>query len=112
MVAMQLGTDEGAFICNVKESDLPRIDAGEAGTLIIIHCAIRLDAMVEGQYEIHETKVIDASSIDFNQSLERKARYIVRKGQPTIARKEKKHEQTNTLCGWRPNHSRKGEPDA
>jgi hypothetical protein len=84
MVAMQLGTHEGAFMCNVKETDLPKIDAGEAGIFIVIHCAIRLDAMIEGQYELHETKVIDASSIDFYQSLERKARYIVRKGQPTI----------------------------
>ncbi len=85
MVAVQLGTDEGAFICNVKESDLPKIDAGEVGTLIVLHCAIRLDAMFEGQYELHETKVIDASSIDFYQSLQRKARYVVRKGQPSLA---------------------------
>jgi hypothetical protein len=84
MVAVQLTTDEGAFICNVKESDLPRIDAGETGTLIVVHCAIRLDAMIRGRYELYETKVIETSSIDFYQSLQRKARYIVRKGQPTL----------------------------
>ncbi len=79
MVVMQLSTDEGAFICNVKESDLPKIDAGQAGTRIVIHCAIRLDAMVEGQYELHKTKVIDTSSIDFYQSLQQEARCAVRK---------------------------------
>ncbi|HVN25613.1 MAG TPA: hypothetical protein VMT71_16715 [Syntrophorhabdales bacterium] len=84
MVVMQLSTDEGAFICNVKESDLPKIDAGEAGTRIVIHCAIRLDAMAEGQYELHKTKVIDTSSIDFYQSLQRRALSIVPKGRPAL----------------------------
>lgn len=70
MVAVQLGTDEGAFICNVKESDLPKIDAGKAGTLIVIYSAIRLDAMIGERYELHERKAIEASSIDFCQSLQ------------------------------------------
>ncbi len=74
MVVVQLHTDEGAFICNVKESDLPKIDVGETGTYIVIHCAIRLDGMVEGQYELHRTKVIDTSSIDFYQPLSVKSR--------------------------------------
>jgi len=92
MVAVQISTDEGAFICNVKESDLPKIDAGKAGTRIIIHCAIRLDAMIEGRYELHETKAIEASSIDSYQSLGRKARYLVRKGQPTLYAKKRRHD--------------------
>jgi len=84
MVPVQLSTHEGAFICNVKESDLPKIDAGETGTLVVIHCAIRLDAMIEGRYELHETKVIETSSVDFYQSLERRVRYVVRKGRPML----------------------------
>ena len=83
MVAVQLGTDEGAFICNVKESDLPKIDAGKTGTLIVIHCAIRLDAMIGERYELHETKIIETSSIDFCQSLQSRVRYV-RKGRPTL----------------------------
>jgi hypothetical protein len=86
MVVMQLSTDEGSFICNVKESDLPKIDAGEAGTRIVMHCAIRLDAMLEGQYELHKTKVIDTSSIDFYQSLQQEARRTARKGRPALVR--------------------------
>jgi hypothetical protein len=93
MVAVQLGTDDGAYLCNVKESDLPKIDTGAKGTFVVIHCAIRLDAMNEGLYELHETKVIETSSIGFYQSLQRKARYIVRKGQPTLhMRKRRKDE--------------------
>ena len=84
MVAIQLSTDEGAFICNIKESDIPKIDAGETGTFVVIHCAIRLDAMCEGRYELHATKVIETSSIDFCQTLQKKARYVVRKWQPTL----------------------------
>ncbi len=84
MVAVQLSTDEGAFICNVKESDLPKIEAGETGTLIVMHSVIRLDAMIDGRYELHETKVIRTSAVDFYQSLERKVRHIVRKGQPRL----------------------------
>ena len=84
MVAVQLSTEEGVFICNIKESDLQKIDAGRNGGPVVIHCAIRLDAMIEGRYELHETKVIEASSVDFYQSLGRKTRYVVRKGQPTL----------------------------
>ena len=84
MVPVQMSTDEGIFICNIKESDLQKIDVGKTGGLVVIHCAIRLDAMIEGRYELHETKIIEASSVDFYQSLGRKARYIVRKGQPTL----------------------------
>jgi hypothetical protein len=83
LVAVQLGTDEGAFICNVKESDLPKIDAGKAGTLIVIYSAIRLDAMIGGRYELHERKAIEASSIDFCQSLQRRADHD-RQQQPTL----------------------------
>jgi len=93
MVAVQLGTDEGAYICNVRESDLPKINAGARGTFVVIHCAIRLDAMKEGLYELYETKVIETSSIDFYQSLQRNALYVVRKGQPTLyTRKGRKNE--------------------
>ena len=84
MVAMQLSTDEGAFICNVEESDIPRMDAGETGTFIVIHYAIRLDAMFEGQYELRETKVVEMSSIDSYRSLQGNARYTMRKGQPAL----------------------------
>jgi|WetSurMetagenome_2_1015567.scaffolds.fasta_scaffold609449_1 hypothetical protein len=84
MVAVQLSTDEGAFICNVREADLPKIDAGKAGTHIVVHCVIRLDAMIDGRYELHETKIIETSSVDFYRSLEKKVQYIVRKGQPTL----------------------------
>ena len=88
MVAVQLSTGEGAFICNVKESDLSKIDAGVDGTLIVIHCAIRLDAMIEGRYELHETKVVETSSIDFYRSLQRNTRYMVRNGQPVLCLKK------------------------
>jgi hypothetical protein len=67
MVAMQLITDEGVFICNAETSDITKISDGESGVFIVIHCAIRLDAMVQGQYEIYRTKLIEASSIDFYQ---------------------------------------------
>lgn len=83
MVAVQLGTDEGAFICNIKESDLPKIDGGKAGTLIVIYSAIRLDAMIGERYELHERKAIEASSIDFCQSLQGGVHYT-RKQRPTL----------------------------
>jgi putative sterol carrier protein len=90
MVAMQLTTDEGAFICNIDKSDITKMAARESGTFIIIHYAIRLDAMFEGQYEIHRTKMIETSAIDFFQSFTKKSRCILRKvsakGQP-----ERKH---------------------
>jgi hypothetical protein len=72
MVAVQLKNDDGAFICNGEESDLPKIHAGKNGTHIIMHCAIRLDSMAEGRYELHETKSIDTSSIEFYQLLQKK----------------------------------------
>ena len=65
MVAMQLATDEGAFICNIEESDIAKMAAKESGIFVVIHHAIRLDAMFEGLYEIHKTKMIETSSIDF-----------------------------------------------
>ncbi len=79
MVALQLDTDEGLFICNVNESDLQKIDARETGTHVVIHYAIRLDGMIDGQYELYESKVIEVSSIDFHRSLQGKRRYVVRK---------------------------------
>jgi hypothetical protein len=84
MVAVQLKTDGGAFICNVKESDLPKIHAGKTGTHIIMHFAIRLDLMAEGRYELHETKSIDTSSIDFYRLLQKKAQNIMRRGPLTL----------------------------
>ena len=81
---MQLCTEEGAFICNVDESDIPRLAAGRTGTFIVIRHAIRLDAMYEGHYELHETKVIETSSIDFYRSLQGSTGHTVRKGQPVV----------------------------
>jgi len=74
MVAMQLSTDEGAFICNVDEADVAKIVTRESGAFIIIHCAIRLDAMFRGQYEIHRTKMIETSSIDHHQEFLKRMR--------------------------------------
>ena len=79
MVAMQLTTDEGAFICNIDRSDVTKMAARESGTFIVIHYAIRLDAMFEGQYEIHRTKMIETSAIDFFQSFTKKSRSMLRK---------------------------------
>ena len=67
MVAMQLCTDEGAFIGNVDEADVAKIATRQSGAFISVHCAIRLDAMFAGQYEIHRTKLVEASSIDHHQ---------------------------------------------
>ncbi len=91
MIAMQLLTiDEGAFICNIEESDIAKMDAKESGIFVVIHYAIRLDAMFEGRYELHKTKMIETSSIDFYQSFHKKTRLMVRKGQQTAdARKRK-----------------------
>ena len=83
LVAMQLSTDEGTFICNVDESDIPRMAAGQTGTFVVIHHAIRLDAMYEGHYELHETKVVETSSVDFYRSLQGDMGLTVRKGQRT-----------------------------
>ena len=74
MVAMQLTTDEGAFICNIDESDIVKMAARESGTFVVIHYAIRIDAMYEGQYEIHRTKKIETSSIDYFQSFHKETR--------------------------------------
>ena len=60
----RLATDDGAYICNVREADLARIDVGARGTFVVIHCAIRLDAMKEGLYELYETKVVETRSCD------------------------------------------------
>lgn len=74
MVAMQLTTDEGAFICNIDKSDITKMAARESGTFIVIHYAIRLDAMFEGQYEIYESKMVETTSIDSYQSFHKKTR--------------------------------------
>jgi hypothetical protein len=88
-----MGTDEGAFICNVRESDLPTIDAAERGTFVVIHCAIRLDAMIQGLYELHETKVIETTSVDYYRPLEKKARHVVHKGKLTLCAKGERHNE-------------------
>lgn len=72
MVAMQLSTDEGAFICNMVESDIAKIAAKEPGGHVVVYCAIRLDGMSDGRYELHRTKTIEISSIDFYQSFHKK----------------------------------------
>ena len=92
MVAMQLTTDEGAFICNVVESDVVKMAAKVPGIYVVIHCAIRLDAMFDGRYELYRTKAILTSSIDFYQSFHKKMRYIVRKGRPTAEPRKINHE--------------------
>jgi hypothetical protein len=79
MVAMQLTTDEGAFICNIDTTDVQKMAAKESGVFIIIHHAIRLDAMFEGQYEIHFAKMIETSSIDFYQSFTKKSKCVLKK---------------------------------
>jgi hypothetical protein len=71
IVAMRLITDEGAFICNIVESDIAKMAAKRPGTLVVMHYAIRLDAMFKGRYEIHRTKPIETSSIDFYQSFQK-----------------------------------------
>lgn len=88
MVAMQLTTDEGAFICNMAESDIVKVAAKAPGIYVVIHCAIRLDAMSDGQYELYKTKTIETSSIDYYQSFRKKARYIARREQPTASPRE------------------------
>jgi len=71
IVAMRLITDEGAFICNIVESDIAKMAAKRPGTLVVMHYAIRVDAMFEGRYEIHRTKLIETSSIDFYESFQK-----------------------------------------
>jgi hypothetical protein len=65
MVPVQMNMEGGAFICNVRGSDLSTIEARERGTFVVVHCAIRLDAMRKGLYELYKTKEIETSSIDF-----------------------------------------------
>jgi hypothetical protein len=92
MMAVQLCTDEGAYLCNIRESDMPTIEAAKRGTFVVVHCAIRLDAMSQGLYELHETKVIETSSIDFYRSLHGKPGQLVRRGPLTLcARKGRKN---------------------
>jgi hypothetical protein len=79
MVAMQLTTDEGAFICNVDELDVAKVAAKESGAFVVIHHAVRLDAMFGGQYEIHKTKIIETSSIDFYQPFHKRVKSTTRK---------------------------------
>jgi hypothetical protein len=80
MVAMQLTTDEGAYICNIEESDIAKMAAGKPGTFVILHCAIRLDAMIEGQCELYRAKRIETDSIDHYQCFQKKTVFLVRKG--------------------------------
>ena len=64
MVPMQVTCDEGAFICNMSAADAARVAARESGIFVVMHYAIRLDAMFEGLYEIYRTKTIETGSID------------------------------------------------
>jgi hypothetical protein len=91
MVAMQLTTDEGAFIGNIVESDVVKMAAKAPGIFVVIHCAIRLDAMFDGRYEIYKTKTIEASSIDFYQSFH-KPRAIGQKERPNLKGRKAKDE--------------------
>lgn len=79
MVAMQLTTHEGAFICNMTESDVAKVVAKAPGSYVVIYCAIRLDAMFDGQYEIYKRKTIETSSIDSYQSFNKKTRSIAQR---------------------------------
>jgi hypothetical protein len=45
--------------------------AKRPGTIVVMHYAIRVDAMFEGRYEIHRTKLIETSSIDFYESFQK-----------------------------------------
>lgn len=76
MVAMRLTTDEGAFICNMVESDIAKMAAKEPGIHIVIYCAVRLDGMPDGRYELYRTKTIETSSIDFYQCFHKKPRPV------------------------------------
>ena len=78
MVAIQLITDEGAFICNMNEVDIAKVAARESGEFVILHHAIRLDAMFGDQYEIHKTKMMETGSIGFYRSFHRKTKRTTR----------------------------------
>jgi len=67
MVPMQVTCDEGAFICNMSTADVARMAGKESGILVVMHFAIRIDAMFEGLYELYRTKAIATRSIDFYQ---------------------------------------------
>jgi hypothetical protein len=68
MVAIQLITDEGAFVCNVDRRDMAAMAVKESGTFVTIYHAIRVDSMFEDRYETHRSKTIETSSIAFYQS--------------------------------------------
>ncbi len=68
MVAIQLITDDGAFVCNVNKRDMAAMAIKESGTFVTIYHAIRVDAMFEDRYETHRSKMIETSSIAFYQS--------------------------------------------
>jgi len=90
IVAMRLITDEGAFICNIVESDIAKMAAKRPGTLVVMHYAIRLDAMFDGRYEVHRTKLIETSSIDFYESFQKGGAGDAKEAsQPTAQRKWK-----------------------
>jgi hypothetical protein len=72
-VAIQLTTDEGAFICNIDEADVVKMK--QPGALVILHHAIRLDAMMGEQYEIYRMKIVETSSIAHYQSFHKEVVY-------------------------------------
>lgn len=76
MVAMQLTTGEGAFVCNMLKSDMVKMAAKEPGIHVVIYCAIRLDGMSGGRYELYKTMTIETSSIDSYQTFSKKKRVI------------------------------------
>lgn len=76
MVAMQLTTDDGSFICNMVQSDIVKMADREPGIHVVIYCAIRLDGMSNGRYELYKTKTIETISINFWQSFHKKTRGI------------------------------------
>lgn len=76
MVAMRLSTDEGAFVCNMVESDIAKMAAKDPGSYVVIYCAIRLDGMSGGRYELYRTRTIETSSIDCYQCFRKKSRVI------------------------------------
>jgi hypothetical protein len=92
MLPVQMITKDGAFICNVRESDLSAIEAKESGTFVVVHCAIRLDTMHGELYELHETKEIEVSSIDFCRPIHRNILQFTGKGRLTLCKKKEGHE--------------------
>jgi len=88
MVAMQLTCDEGAFICNVLESDVVKMASRELGSFVVMHCAIRLDAMSGVLYEIHRIKSIETNSIDFYQPFRKRQRGVRTPGKIITLRRQ------------------------